>query len=372
MTTQINNPSNDGSGALPHKVPLVESCAFEHGCYPDSYLITEPDYEHFWDAERTGCIGYYRDGQYLHVVGGVIAPPDRQDEVLRQFTEFSDANRFLSTFFSISETDLPLFRKYGYQTTKFGEHTDLPLDNHSWSGKPHAWVRRQVSFVSRQGLVAREIPLHALLPAERTRVFSQLEEINREHLSARVFQHEIGLLEGRLLPEHFYRRRLFVASEADNPERWQAFVACTPLRGGRAWATELYRNCNQSVRGVIPFLIAALIDQFKAEGSESVSLCMVPAINCGEPLPGDSRLARLSLGFWEKRLAFIFNSRGLYHFKSRFRPVFSPAYLCVRPGVSLGSTWSFMKMAGLFQFRAFDWKRVLFSRKGGTRPSEES
>ncbi len=340
---------------------MVEKYTYAHGAYPDSYLITEPDYRHFWDRERTGCIGYFQDGRYLHIVGGIVAPPHCKAEVLRQFTEFSDQHRYLASFFSITAEDLPVFREQGYQVTKFGEHADLPLAGHSWQGKPYSWVRRQVSYVSRQGLVNREIDLRDLSASAWAALYERLEEINRLHLGTRPFQHEIGLLEGRLFREHFYRRRLFVAHPQDAPDDWEAFVACTPIRAGRGWATEMYRCRPGSVRGVIPFLIASIVDQLREEGAEQVSLCMIPAINCATPLPGDSRLARYMFGLWEKRLNFIFNSRGLYHFKSRFRPEFSPAYLCVRPRITMGSTLSFMKMVGVFQLHRFDWRKVLQS-----------
>lgn len=363
VTPVVEVPSQD----------MVENCAFAHGTYPDSYLITEPGYRHFWDHDRTGCIGYFQDGRYLHVVGGIVAPPHRKAEVLRQFSEFNDQHRYLSSFFSISEADLPVFREQGYQVTKFGEHADLSLAGHSWQGKPYSWIRRQVSFVTRQGLVAREVELQDLSASEWSELYERLDHINRQHLGTRPFQHEIGLLEGRLFREHFYRRRLFVAHPENAPEDWEAFVACTPIQAGRGWATEMYRSRPGSVRGVIPFLIASIVDQLREEGSEQVSLCMVPAINCTTPLPGDSRLARFMFGLWEKRLHFIFNSRGLYHFKSRFRPEFSPAYLCVRPRITLGSTLSFMKMVGVFQLHRFDWRKVLRTTFSGNnhKPSAD-
>ncbi len=326
----------------------VERCVFYCGLQPDSYLVTEPEYEHFWDEQNRGVVGFIRHGKYLHVIGGLIAPLRHREELLVQFCDYAESNKLLIAFYSIAEEDVPLFRQYGFQVTKFGESTSIDLKSHHWGGREYAWVRRQTSFVSRQGIEAQEIFLDNMNSQEREEVFKKLQAINREHLAGRVMSHDIGLLEGKLHIEHFYRRRLFVAYDRSTPDQWQAYVICTPMNGGRSWATEMYRNSKQSVRGVIPFLLVYVIDTMKNEGLETISLCMVPAYNCDTPLAGDSRHVRLALGQWAKRFNFVFNVQGLHHFKSRFRPEFSPAYLCVRHKATPLSTLSFMKCAGLF------------------------
>jgi len=338
----------------------IEAIVYENGPNPDSYLVTEPEYQHFLDDEQTGCIGYKQDRRYLHVVGGLIAPAERKLELLQQFTRMVDQRRYLANFYSIAEEEVELFRECGYQVTKFGENSTLKLAGHSWQGKDYSWIRRQVSYVKRNGISFREIDLTTCTPEKRVAIFEKLQAINLEQLSERVLKHEIGLLEGKLYPDHFYRRRLFVAEHVDHPERWEAFVVCTPMQGGTGWATEMYRFRQDSVRGVIPFLFAQIIDTLQNQGAETVSFCMVPAINCSQPHPGDSKIARFLLGFWEKRLNFLLNAQGLYHFKSRFRPEFTPVYLCVRPGISLGSTWSFVRSVGVFQM---DWRNWLKKNK---------
>ena len=77
-----------------------------------------------------------------------------------------------------------------------------------------------------------------------------------------------------------------------------------------------------------------------------VSLCLIPGIGC-EPLPGDSPLARHGLSIGSKYFNFIFDTAGLYHFKSRFRPRFETRYLCADPRITLGSGWSFIRLLGV-------------------------
>lgn len=345
----------------------VERCAFYCGTQPDSYLVTEPEYEHFWNADRSGLVGYIRDGKYLHVIGGLIAPPQHREELLVQFCEYADENQLLIAFYSIEEEDLTLFRQYGFQVTKFGENTSIDLRNHHWTGRQFAWVRRQTSYVARQGIAAREIILADMTPLQRAEVFERLHAINREHLADRVMAHDIGLLEGKLHKDHFYRRRLFVAYDRSRPDHWEAYVVCTPMDGGLGWATEMYRNTKQSTRGVIPFLLVYVIDTMKNEGLNHISLCMVPAYNCHSPLEGDSWHVRVGLTIWANWLGIFFNVKGLYHFKARFRPQFSPVYVCVRDRATLLSTLSFVRCTGFFNMSCRNLFRKLLGRFGRKR-----
>ena len=343
------------------KLRSVEQQAFEFGAYPETYLITEPNYEHFWMKDGNGLVGYFLDGRYIHIIGGLITEDRFKPELLRQFLKFARERKYHINFFAIPIEELPLFENEHFQITQFGENTWLPLENHSWSGKDYSWIRRQVSYVRRHGIDFKELRLADLTAEERAKLFETLFEINQEHLKHRVLSHDIFLMEGRLHEDYFFRRRLFLAYERAEPHRWEAFVACTPMQGGRAWATEMYRNrCNRT-RGVVPFLLASTIDQFQSEGVDAVSLCMIPAYNC-QAYPGESRTTRSLFHLWEKRLNFVFNVQGLAHFKSRFRPQFEPVYLCVSPRITAGSTLSFLRCGGFMKMNVLNLLKLPFSR----------
>ena len=43
----------------------LEEVAWEYGRSSDSYLITEPNREHFWSRNQRGVVGFGRFGRYL-------------------------------------------------------------------------------------------------------------------------------------------------------------------------------------------------------------------------------------------------------------------------------------------------------------------
>jgi hypothetical protein len=57
------------------KRAAIEALAFRCGATYDSYLATEPDRRILWAADGSGAVGYVSDRHYLHIAGGLLAPP---------------------------------------------------------------------------------------------------------------------------------------------------------------------------------------------------------------------------------------------------------------------------------------------------------
>ena len=119
----------------------------------------------------------------------------------------------------------------------------------------------------------------------------QQPPILNEDLSGRTFDRPLRPLEGEFNPHVLHRRRLFVARKK-NDETIEAFLACSPVRGGRSWAFETYRKKQNSTRGVTTYLFRSAMDQLRSEGVEQISLCLIPGRNVknSSVLGGDWRM----------------------------------------------------------------------------------
>jgi phosphatidylglycerol lysyltransferase len=331
-----------------------EELAFEFGQVYDSYFATEEGWKRFRVKNRPGLISYRRLGKYVKVIGGLLAGDEEKPRLLQEFNELADSFGLLTSFYNIPEDDIDLFREHGYQVTKWGEEPIVDLQECTWSGKPYEWVRRQTNYCRRAGITIVEHRREEMDDESWNALIRELRAVSDSLLATKPHSGEIQLVEGQLEVPGWGRRRLFVAYSQDSA-RIEGFLIALPMQGGRRWSFEMYRHRPDAVRGVVPHLFHEAMIRMKAEGIESVSLCLIPGLGCEEALPGDSALTRRALCFGKKRLNFLFDFAGLYHFKSRFRPRYESRYICSRPRSTPFTTLALFRMSGLL---TFDPKKV--------------
>ncbi|HVA45961.1 MAG TPA: DUF2156 domain-containing protein [Pirellulales bacterium] len=337
----------------------LEAIAFRHGQYYDSYLATDREREVFWSRERRGLVALVRVGRYLQAGGGLIAPRDHRETLLAELVAQADGRGEWLSFYNVAEDDLPLFRRHGFQATKLGEEAVLDLGDWSCQGKPFQWLRRQVNHCRRQRLAVRECVREQMTAAEWAGVTVELAELSAAFLAGKPQSAELRFLDGSFDPARLGRRRIFVARSQD---RCEGFLVCNPYRNGAGWAFEIYRQRHDAVRGTVPFLMHEAIEALRQENVRRVSLCLVPGLRAAAPIPGDSTLVRRSLSLAGRYFNFVFDTAGLYHYKSRFRPRFEERYLCARPRVSLRSAWALVRLLGVLEIEPSKLARVVGRR----------
>jgi phosphatidylglycerol lysyltransferase len=113
----------------------------------------------------------------------------------------------------------------------------------------------------------------------------------------------------------------------------------------------------------------------KREGVAYCSLSLIPLVRCDTAVKGDSGIARTTLAFWWRHLNWIFDFRGIYHFKSRFRPEYREMYMAAQPEVTVRSMIALGMGWGLINFspwrlvkRALGKSQKIDSRKSLATP----
>jgi phosphatidylglycerol lysyltransferase len=338
----------------------LEELAFFFGPYYDSYLATEPGREVFWSRGGRGAVGLVRMGRYLQAGGGLIAPRGHREGLLAELVARAESRGESLSFYNVAENDLPLFRGYGFQATKLGEEAVIDLEEWGCQGRAFEWLRRQVNYCRRQQLRAQEYGPETVSWHQWERLADETRQMSAAFLAAKPQAGELRFLDGTFDPTRLGRRRLFAARSAGG--RVEGFLVCNPYLGGEGWAFEIYRQRRDAIRGTIPFLMHQAIETLRQEDVRRVSLCLVPGLRAQTPLPGDSPLARRALAVGSRYFNFIFDTAGLYHYKSRFRPRFESRYLCARPALSLGSAWALVRLLGVLDIDCGKLARLGYQR----------
>jgi len=325
----------------------LEDFAFNYGRSYDSYMAIEVGYEYFWSVGEAGVVAFSRRGQTLFVIGGLLAAAEAKDQMLHDLVAFSQLNGLTLAVFNLGDDDLPRFRQLDWKINKFGEDAIVTISAVSSQGHRYAWVRRQESYIQRQGVIFAEIHHEAMSSEAWLPLMAELSALNSACLAKQPQRQKKLTFEGWFDPTQLHRKRLFIARGADGLGPLEGFLLCNPSHNGREWAIELYRQRPGAPRGVVPFMIMKALRWFQAEGLSRVSLCLVPAVNTASPMPSDSRLVRWLLVAWSRYGNFLFNVRGLYHFKSRFRPDFLPRYVAIYPRVTWRTILDFLAASGI-------------------------
>jgi phosphatidylglycerol lysyltransferase len=340
----------------------LEDYAVRYGRSYDAYLVTEPGWDYFWSGGRRGVVALARQGRFLFSAGGLLAPSWYQEDLLGEVVEHATARRLPLAFLNIAEEQLPLFRKFAFQVTKWGEEALVDLAGQDWTGKRFEWVRRQVNYCQREGLVLAECSAEAMSPPQWKDVTAEVVEVSEQFLGRKPQSGEIRLLQGGFDPTRLGRKRLFVVRAQRGAGRVEGFAACNPCAGGRTWVLETYRQRTDAVRGTTAFMIHEIVERLKSEDVERFSLCLLPGLRCRQPMAGDSALARWGLVWGTQRFNLLFDAAGAYHFKSRFRPRFENRYLCVRPRMSIAAAAAFLRLVGVLDLDVGKLGRLALQR----------
>ena len=227
----------------------IEEQAYEHGQVYDSYFATEDNWKRYRVKGLDGLFSYRRLGKYVKVVGGLLASDAEKPRLLREYTHMADSFGLVTSFYNVVEQDLDLFRKYGYQITKWGEEPIVDLAKCTWSGKQYEWVRRQTNYCRRAGIRIVEHRRDEMDDESWTELLRELRKVSDSLLATKPQSGEIQLVEGQLEVAGWGRRRVFVAYTQDPTPRIEGFLIALPMDGGRRWSFEMYRHRPDAVRG---------------------------------------------------------------------------------------------------------------------------
>jgi phosphatidylglycerol lysyltransferase len=291
----------------------------------DGFLALLGDKYLFWNAERDAFIMFAISGQFWIAMGDPIGNTQSFESLLWQFREQADYYAADSVFYQVSADYLPFYLDLGLSLFKLGEEANIDLTNFSLQGRRYKNLRGSHNKFMTMGYhsqIIKAVDVIAVLP--------QLQKISNNWLAHKNTK-EKGFSLGFFNEAYLARTDIIVIKDTQGDIK--AFANIWQTTNREQLSVDLMRYEVSSPNGIMDFLFAELLLWGKAENYHWFSLGMAP-------LAGLEHHALSPL--WHKIGALIFNMgdwfynfEGLYDYKAKFAPHWSPRYLAVSAGLSV-------------------------------------
>ena len=317
--------------------------ALAHARTADGLLIGEPGRDLLVRDRPPGAAGPIRCGRTALIPGGPLAAPGDAGALIRFVEAWAEPLGLAPLWLNVTAAELPPLRAAGYRPTRTAAECVVrhPGD---WSGGRFRAVRAACGRADRAGVRVRE--LTAADPA-----WLALPGVFAAHLAAKPQRRATPGFSAPV-PAPGGPRRVWAA--ADRRGATIGYASAHPLGvwepdGSRRWTLGGFHTDPAAPPGTAARLIRGLLDDLAAEGAPVVSLGPAPAILCGPAPAGENPLVLRGVRAWFRYGNGLFDARGLWHFKSRFRPTLEPLFACGRPRVTVRQAADFLRASGVLR-----------------------
>lgn len=298
---------------------LVEACPRS-----SANLALLPDKRFVWSSDGKAFIMYAIEGRSWIAMGDPVGAEESWADVIWRFRDLCDRYSGWPVFYQIGRETLGYYTDLGLGFHKLGEEARVELAGFSLEGNRARDFRNTRNKMRRQGyrmeiVPAEEVPSH----------IESMEQISRRWLSikhAREKRFSLGYFDRAYLSQT-------PAAVVRDDQQILAFSNLWLSGGREELSVDLMRYDPESGHGVMDFLFVELMLWGQQEGYRWFNLGMAP-------LSGLERRRQAPLwqrvgGLIYRHAEHFYNFQGLYQYKSKFNPQWSPRYLACPRGWQL-------------------------------------
>jgi lysylphosphatidylglycerol synthetase-like protein (DUF2156 family) len=348
------------AGATRIEVARVRALLRRHGSASLSHMSTWTGNSYWFSTDGEQAVAYRIIRGVAITVGEPICSSAMRDSALREFAIFCDDNGLRSCFYGVTEACAPYFTNAGWNLTEVATESVLRPQAALLAGKRFQDIRTSINRARKSGV-------HAIwtrfddLPADQV---AQIRDLSLAWVHSKKLP-EMGFTLGGLEQLDDPDVRLMLA--LDDNDVVHAVTSWLPsYRDGAvvSWALDFMRRSENSMPGVIEFLIAASLGQMKQDGIEIMSLSAAPlARSAREQETTVDRVLNLISSVLEPAYGF----RSLAAFKDKFEPEHEPLFMAVKEPHSLPLVGSALVRAYLPELRLHHGIRMLQTAIGDRR-----
>ena len=301
----------------------------EHGSTSIGWMARWPGMSYWVDPARTAGFAYRLENNIAIVLSDPVGSPDAVATSLGGFTEMCDRRGWRPVFYSVTESFRALAAQHGYQAIVVGEDTVIDLPDLAFTGKSWQSVRTAVNQAGKLGISMRPIRYAEATAGMRV----QLQAIAAswsDDKSLPPLGFTLGTLAEASDPEVIMHVAVDAEGTVHGMTSWMPVYGQGTVDG---WTLDIMQRglSEDTMRGVVEFLIAESAMAFKQEGYRFISLSASP-LSRGE---GQTGPIEALLDMVAKRLEPLYGFQSLHNFKAKFKPRFEPMYLCYRDEAQL-------------------------------------
>lgn len=290
------------------------------------FMGTWPGNDYWFTEDGDGAVAYRVINGVALTLSDPVTPAGRDADVIRQFTDFCDQQGWSAVFYSFHARYLPVFQSFGWQYMSVGEETVLDLAGLELTGKPWQKVRQALN----KGIKAGMTTVWSTWDDLPAAAAAQIDAISEEWVAEKELP-EMGFTLGGI--EELKDPDVYLYLAIDPDGRVQAITSWLPSwTDGRVsgWTIDFMRRGDNSMNGVMEFVIASAALHMRDLGAERLSLSGAPLaakpLAAGEEPPEPTVMTRL-LGWLGQVLEPAYGFSSLFRFKSKFNPQYATIYM---------------------------------------------
>lgn len=312
-----------------------------------AYLTLFEDKAYFFSPGGS-VIAYTVQSRVALTLGDPIGPEQDFGPSIKDFRVFCSQNDWIPAFCMALPHHFNHYRTLGFDAMCLGHEAVVNLDEFKLEGNANKSFRKRFNRLSREGfrVVIHDPPIPATL-------LEKLRTVSDEWLSMTKGSEKRFFL-GSFDEEYLHSGAIAVVYTPDGTAT--AFTNIVPEFQLNEITIDLMRRKPDTESGVMDFLFVTLFIWAQERGfaTFNLGLCALSALCEDVSLP----IVQRGLSWFYDHGSWIYHFKGVFEFKDKFHPSWTPQYLMYPSIVNLPEIWFAMILANAGE-EDFPWKFIM-------------
>lgn len=299
----------------PEDFEMAKQLVSKYGCSALDYFKTYPDKFLFFNPDKTAFVSFKLTRHFAIVLEDPVAENDAAKlDMISLFEDFCQQNGFISAFYRVPESSLPLYKASGRKSVPIGEEAILDLSTFKLEGGKMKTTRSAISRLTAEGY---DLKVYTTPIMEG--LLQKLEKVSDNWLEE-LKQKEVAFTQG-VFDTSILKTQTIITVE-DQEEKVYAFLNLVPDYAPGEATYDLIRRVTDAPNGVLDMLLAKTFIYLKEAGYTSVNMGLAPMSGME-----DVNITQKTIKYAYENLRAFGQFKGLRKYKEKFYPNWEKKHL---------------------------------------------